>query len=40
MKTLVSLVKKNLLTLAEAADEAGMTEDEFVKETGMANLAN
>lgn len=31
MKTLATLVKKNRLSIAEAAEEANMTEEEFKK---------
>lgn len=40
LDTLVSLVKKNRLTLQEAAEEAEMTVDEFVKKTGIKPLVN
>ena len=40
LDTLVSLVKKNRLTLQEAAEEAEMTVDEFVKKTGVKPLMN
>lgn len=40
LKTLASLVKKNRMTLSEAADEAGMTVEEFVEKTGVKVLAN
>ena len=40
LKVLVSLLQKNRLTLQEAADEAGMTVDEFVKKTGIKPLVN
>ena len=40
MKVLVSLLQKNRLTLQEAADEASMTVDEFVKKTGIKTLVN
>ena len=40
LKVLVSLLQKNRLTLQEAADEAGMPVDEFVKKTGIKPLVN
>ena len=40
LKTLASLVKKNRMTLSEAAEEAGMTVEEFVEKTGIKGLVN
>ena len=40
LETLVSLWKKNRLTLQEAAEEAEMTVDEFVKKTGIKPVMN
>ena len=40
LETLVSLLKKNRLNLEEAAEEAAMTVDEFVKKTGMKPVMN
>ena len=40
LETLVSLWKKNRLTLQEAAEEAEMTVDEFVKKTGVNPVMN
>ena len=40
LKVLVSLLQKNRLTLQEAADEAGMTVDEFVRRTCIKPLVN
>ena len=34
--TLVSLVRKNLLSIKDAAEQAGMTEIEFYKEAGLS----
>ena len=33
--TLVSLVKKHLLSVKDAAEQANMSEEEFVKKTGL-----
>ena len=35
IKTLVDLVKKGLLTLAQAAEQANMSIDEFEKISGL-----
>ena len=35
LKTLIGLVKKNLLTVAQAAEEANMTVPEFEEKTGL-----
>ena len=35
IKTLIDLVKKGLLTLAQAAEQANMTVDEFEKISGL-----
>ena len=40
LETLVSLWKKNRLTLEEAAEEAEMTVDEFIHKTGVKPLMN
>ena len=40
LEILVSLWKKNRLTLQEAAEEAEMTVDEFVNKTGVKSLMN
>jgi len=40
LEVLVSLWKKNRLTLQEAAEEAEMTVDEFVNKTGVKSLMN
>lgn len=34
--TLVSLVRKNLLSIKDAAEQAGMTEMEFCKKAGLS----
>ena len=40
LEALVSLWKKNRLILPEAANEAGMTVEEFVEKTALKGLVN
>ena len=35
LETLFGLVKKGILTISQAADEANMTETEFIEKTGL-----